>query len=90
MTWPELVVVFTVCWWLIFLMALPIGVRPDDHPVPGSVPSAPARPRLRLKVVVTTLLALLACVAASQIAASGLIAFRPPPELQRPAPSTPR
>jgi predicted secreted protein len=71
------VVTFAVVWWLIFFMALPFGVRPEEHPVKGTVESAPARPRLWLKAGVTTLLAALATWGVAWIIQSGLIALRP-------------
>ncbi len=50
-------VVFFITWWLFFFMALPFGVRPEQEPEPGTVESAPARPRLWLKALAATLLA---------------------------------
>ena len=44
-------------WWLIFFMVLPFGAAPEEHPQPGNVESAPARPRLLLKALITTVLA---------------------------------
>jgi predicted secreted protein len=73
----QAIVTFAVLWWLILFMVLPFGARPADDPVPGTAPSAPARPRLALKFAVTTALAALATVIAAWIAASGLISFRP-------------
>ena len=40
-------------------MALPFGAAPEEHPQAGNVESAPARPRLLLKALVTTVLAAL-------------------------------
>ena len=41
-------------------MVLPFGAAPEEHPQPGNVESAPARPRLLLKALITTVLAALA------------------------------
>jgi predicted secreted protein len=70
-------VTFVVVWWLIFFMALPFGAQPDEHPQPGNVESAPARPRLLLKALVTTLLAALATWGIGWLIGSGLIELRP-------------
>src|SRR5690606_32311555 len=53
--------VYVVIWWIVFFMALPVGVRTheeagEDLPA-GSAESAPARPRLWLKAAATTAIA---------------------------------
>ena len=70
-------VTFSVTWWLIFFMALPFGISPDDSPVPGSDVAAPARPRLLLKALITTVLAILATLGIAWLINSGLIDLRP-------------
>ena len=72
-------VTFVVVWWLIFFMALPFGVRPEDNPQPGNVESAPAKPRLLLKALVTTVLAALATWGIGWLIGSGLVDLRPRP-----------
>jgi predicted secreted protein len=79
MTAVGAVVTFVVTWWLIFFMALPFGAQPEEHPQPGNVESAPARPRLLLKALVTTLLAALATWAIGWLIGSGLVELRPRP-----------
>ncbi len=74
----EGIVTFAVSWWLVLFMVLPWGARPADEPVPGTVPSAPARPRLLLKFAVTTVLALLVTLAIKAVVESGLVDLRPP------------
>jgi predicted secreted protein len=76
------IVTFIVAWWLIFLMALPIGAAPDEHPQPGTVESAPSRPRLLLKAGVTTVLAALATWAVAWFLDSGWVDLRPHPARQ--------
>ena len=71
-----IVTVVTV-WWLIFFMALPFGVAPQEHPAPGTVESAPARPYLLRKVLVTTVLAVLVTCAIAWLIDSGLVDLRP-------------
>ena len=71
------IVTFVVVWWLIFFMALPFGVQPDENPQPGNVESAPARPHLLIKALVTTVLAALATWGIAWLIGSGLIDLRP-------------
>ena len=59
----EAVVVFLLIWWMVLFMVLPIGVvtqAEEGEVVPGSAPSAPARPRLWRKLALTTGIAVLA------------------------------
>jgi predicted secreted protein len=70
-------ITFGVVWWLIFFMVLPFGAQPDERPAPGTVESAPARPRLLLKAAVSTVLAALATSGVAWLLGSGLIQLRP-------------
>jgi|DewCreStandDraft_4_1066084.scaffolds.fasta_scaffold00150_14 predicted secreted protein len=79
MTLYQGIVTFSVAWWLILFMVLPWGAQPSDAPPPGTVPSAPAKPRLLLKFAVTTVLALLATFAIKLLVESDLFSLRPPP-----------
>ena len=56
----ELVVVFVIVWWLVFFMALPIGVVRDKEVSEGNELGAPRAPRLALKALGTSLVA--ACI----------------------------
>lgn len=52
-------ITYAVCWWLVLFMVLPWGVTLDKTPVPGNAPSAPARPNLRKKLIITSALTLI-------------------------------
>jgi predicted secreted protein len=54
-----LFLVYAVSWWLVLFMVLPWGVRIPLKPGAGHAASAPERPRLRRKLLVTSLLTLL-------------------------------
>ena len=43
-------VVFAVVWWLVLFMVLPFGAAPPDEVEPGMATSAPAKPRLAVKM----------------------------------------
>ena len=72
------VLTFMIVWWLILFMVLPFGAAPPDEVVPGTTKSAPARPRLLIKFLVTTVLAIAVTYAVQWVLASGLIDLRPP------------
>ena len=72
--------VYGIIWWLVFFIALPIGVRTPEEAgeraVPGSVESAPVKPRLWLKAGVTTVLAALLWGVYYLVAEYDLLHFR--------------
>jgi predicted secreted protein len=49
--------VFVIIWWIVWFMALPFGVRPPAKPEPGHTPSAPEKPMLVRKALITTAIA---------------------------------
>lgn len=48
--------VFLIIWWVIWFMVLPFGVKPPAQPGPGHVASAPERPMLLRKLIITTII----------------------------------
>ena len=77
MTWFGTAVVFAIVWWLILFMVLPFGAAPPDDVEPGMATSAPAKPRMALKVAITTALAALVTALIMWLIDSGLIHLRP-------------
>jgi predicted secreted protein len=62
MTMPigSLVAIYFVVWWVVLFAVLPWGVRTQDDEgdvVMGTASSAPARPRLLMKAVITSIAA---------------------------------
>ncbi len=53
------VFVFILVWWVVIFTVLPFGNKASDKPVIGHAASAPANPRLKMKLLWTTLIALL-------------------------------
>jgi predicted secreted protein len=49
--------VYTCIWWMVLFCVLPWGVRAVEHPRPGHAPSAPERPNIKRKMIVTTIVA---------------------------------
>jgi len=78
MTWFGFGVTFVVVWWLVLFMVLPFGAAPPEKVEPGMADSAPARPRLGIKMLITTLIALVLTGVIKWVIESGLIQLRPP------------
>lgn len=75
-----LILVFVVIWWLLFMMALPIGVK-SQHEDPegfqvGTEPGAPTKPLLKKKILWTSVAAAVATTIYYFLAAAELISFR--------------
>ena len=74
------ILVYVIAWWLIFFLALPIGIQSQDEagePVePGTPESAPVRPRLLMKAIVVSVLAGVIVGIAYLIDVNNLISFR--------------
>ncbi len=53
------ILVYILCWWLIWFMILPVGIvtqqESGEEIVKGTVKSAPVRPRLLMKMLATTI-----------------------------------
>ena len=75
--WLSVGVVFVIVWWLVLFMVLPFGAAPPDEVEPGHAPSAPARPRMALKVLITTVIAVALTALIMWVIESGLIQLRP-------------
>ena len=50
-------VVYILLWWWVFLMTLPFGAKAPEAIEPGHATSAPAKPMLWRKAVITTVIA---------------------------------
>jgi predicted secreted protein len=77
MDWFATIVTFLIVWWLVLFMVLPFGAAPPEEVEPGTAPSAPAKPRLRLKFLITTVIAAVLTGLMLWLINSGLIQLRP-------------
>jgi len=67
--------IFFVIWWVILFAILPIGVRTQDEAgevAPGTMPSAPDKPLLVRKAMITTCVAAIVFAVFVAITRSGL------------------
>lgn len=69
------IITFGCIWWLIFFMALPIGVTIDETPQKGHASSAPKNPNLWKKALVTTVIALVITLGFFALLDGGYLAF---------------
>jgi predicted secreted protein len=77
MDWFATTIIFAIVWWLVLFMVLPFGAAPPDEVEPGTASSAPAKPRMAVKLGITTVLAVLLTGLVVWLIDSGLIQLRP-------------
>jgi predicted secreted protein len=77
MDWFATGVTFLLVWWLVLFTVLPFGARPPDQVEPGMAPSAPAKPRIALKFLITTVIAVVLTTLILWLIDSRLIQLQP-------------
>jgi len=77
MTWFTGVLLFVIIWWTVIFAVLPWGVRPSANPQPGHVASAPERPRLLRKALITTAITVVLWCLLYWLITSDLLSLRP-------------
>jgi predicted secreted protein len=78
MGWVTGVVVYFLIWWVTLFAVLPLWVTPPDPEDPGYAAGAPPRPRLLLKVAVTTAASAIIWLAVYGLVRSPWLSFRGP------------
>jgi predicted secreted protein len=68
---------YVVVWWLVLFMVLPFGAAPAEDVQPGHASSAPEKPRMLIKLLITTVIAAGVTAAITALLHSGLISIRP-------------
>jgi predicted secreted protein len=77
MSWFTTGIIYIIVWWLVLFLVLPFGAQPLDSVQPGTAPSAPARPRIGLKMAITTVIAAILTALVIWLLNSGMIQIRP-------------
>lgn len=72
------IAVYLVLWWTVLFAVLPWGVRVPDQPGRGHADSAPERPHLLRKAIVTSVIAAVLWLFVEWLATTELISFRGP------------
>ena len=78
MDWVTGLAVYVIIWWLVIFMVLPWGVRridPEDLGK-GEDPGAPEKPRMVMKVAITTVISGVIFGLVYLVVVSGVISFR--------------
>ena len=76
MNWFTGIMVYVIVWWLVFFTTLPFGVRPLEHIETGHDIGAPAKPRLWMKALVSSIIAGVLFAIIYYVIDADLISFR--------------
>lgn len=76
MNWFTGILVYVIVWWVVIFAVLPWGAHPPERAEPGHADSAPERPRLWLKALITTAISGAIWAGIYWLVESDLIAFR--------------
>lgn len=79
MGWATGTAVYLVIWWLVIFMVLPWGARSvidEDDVKKGDAPGAPKKPRMVLKIAITTVISGVLWGIVYTVIDSGVISFR--------------
>jgi predicted secreted protein len=78
MAWVTGIVVYVLVWWVTLFAVLPLWVTPAEPDDPGHAVGAPQRPRLLLKMAITTVVSALIWLAIYLLVRSPWLSFREP------------
>jgi predicted secreted protein len=78
MGWVTGIVVYVLVWWVTLFAVLPLWVTPAEPDDPGYAASAPQRPRLLLKVAITTMVSAVIWLGIYLLVISPWFSFREP------------
>src|ERR1700686_1259209 len=78
MAWVTGIVVYVLVWWITLFAVLPLWVTPAEPDDPGHAAGAPQKPRLLLKMAITTVVSALIWLAIYLLVRSRWLSFREP------------
>ena len=78
MAWVTGIVVYVLVWWITLFAVLPLWVTPAEPDDPGHAAGAPQRPRMLLKMAITTGVSALIWLAIYLLVRSPWLSFREP------------
>ncbi len=77
MPWPTMILVYAIIWWVVLFAVLPFGAKPPEESEVGHVASAPERPMMWRKALITTLISGIIFAGVYALIVSDLISLRP-------------
>jgi predicted secreted protein len=78
MAWVTGIIVYVLVWWITLFAVLPLWVTPAEPDDPGHAAGAPQRPRMLLKIAITTVVSALIWLAIYILVKSPWLSFREP------------
>lgn len=78
MGWVTGIVVYVLVWWVTLFAVLPLWVTPSEPDDPGHASGAPGKPRILLKLALTTAVSAVIWLMIHFVAISPWISFREP------------
>jgi predicted secreted protein len=78
MAWVTGIIVYVLVWWITLFAVLPLWVTPAEPDDPGHAAGAPQRPRMLLKIAITTVVSALIWLAIYLLVKSPWLSFREP------------
>jgi predicted secreted protein len=78
MAWVTGIVVYVLVWWITLFAVLPLWVTPAEPDDPGHAAGAPQRPRMLLKMAITTVVSALIWLTIYLLVRSPWLSFREP------------
>jgi predicted secreted protein len=78
MAWVTGSIVYVLVWWITLFAVLPLWVTPAEPDDPGHAAGAPQRPRMLLKMAITTVVSALIWLAIYLLVKSPWLSFREP------------
>jgi predicted secreted protein len=73
MTLFQMLIAYSVAWWLVLFMVLPFGIKAPEVPGKGHVPSAPKELNLKKKCLITSVLAIIPVLAFKYLYEAGYV-----------------
>jgi predicted secreted protein len=78
MAWVTGIIVYVLVWWITLFAVLPLWVTPAEPDDPGHAAGAPQRPRMLLKIAITTVVSAVIWLAIYLLVKSPWLSFREP------------
>ena len=69
--------VYLIIWWAVLFALLPLGVKRQENPEPGTDPGAPEKPMLIKKALITTVVSGIVFAGVYWLMVSDYLTFRP-------------